>query len=223
MATEFNLHGIYAITDSALMTDGLLLPAVEQTLRGGAHMLQYRNKIATPAERTAQAQALLELCNRYRVPLIINDDIELAAASGAAGVHLGRNDASLPQARRRLGTAAIIGVSCYNQLPRALEAQAAGANYVAFGSVYPSPTKPDAVRVPLQLFTQAKQSLHIPVCAIGGIRHDNAAPLLESGVDLLAVISAIFAQKDIESATRRLVECWDLKKTMTPRRRDAEI
>jgi thiamine-phosphate pyrophosphorylase len=207
MATEFNLRGIYAITETGL-ADEHFLPAVEQALRGGIHMLQYRNKIATPTERTAQAQALLELCNRYRVPLIINDDIELAAASGAAGVHLGRNDASLPQARRRLGTAAIIGVSCYNQLPRALEAQAAGADYVAFGSVYPSPTKPDAVRAPLQLFTQAKQSLHIPVCAIGGIRHDNAAPLLESGVDLLAVISAIFAQKDIESATRNLVECW---------------
>jgi thiamine-phosphate pyrophosphorylase len=207
MATEFNLRGIYAVTDPQLTGDERLLPAVEQALRGGAHMLQYRDKTAAPAERLQRAQALLELCSRHRIPLIINDDVELAAASGAAGVHLGRQDASLSQARKRLGAAAIIGVSCYNQLPRAIEAQAGGADYVAFGSVYLSPTKPAAVRAPLELFTQAKQSLHIPVCAIGGIRADNAAPLLECGVDLLAVISGIFAQSDVETATRRLVEC----------------
>jgi thiamine-phosphate pyrophosphorylase len=141
------------------------------------------------------------------VPLIINDDAQLARAIGAAGVHLGGADMPLAEARALLGTDAIIGISCYNKFETALDAAAAGADYVAFGSAFPSLTKPGAVRAPLTLYRRAKAGLRIPVCAIGGIDAGNAPFLIDCGVDMLAVISGIFAQNDIESAARRLVAC----------------
>lgn len=208
MKPERQLGGIYALTDPGLTPAEQLLPAVEQALLGGIHLLQYRDKHASNTERRQRAQALQALCKQYDVPLIINDDVELALAVNAAGVHLGREDMSLTEARAALGADAIIGVSCYNQLQRAIEAAEHGADYVAFGSVYPSPTKPHAVRANPDLLLQAKRALTIPVCAIGGIDTGNAQALLACGIDLLAVISGIFAQNDIKSATRELVECW---------------
>lgn len=199
------LKGIYALTDPALTPGESLYRAVEQALRGGVALIQYRDKTATAAERQERARKLLEICRHYDKPLIINDDIELARASAAAGVHLGAADAPLEQARRLLGPRAIIGISCYNRLESAVSAIAAGADYIAFGSAYPSPTKPQAVHAPLSLYRQAKSALAAPICAIGGIDADNAAALLDCGVDMLAVISGIFAQKDIESAARQLV------------------
>jgi thiamine-phosphate pyrophosphorylase len=201
------LKGIYALTEPALTPGESLYRAVEQALRGGVALVQYRDKTASGPERLARARKLLEICRHYQKPLIINDDVELARVSGAAGVHLGASDTSLLQARQLLGPQAIIGISCYNRLESGVEAGAAGADYVAFGSAYPSPTKPGAVQAPLSLYRQAKSALSTPVCAIGGIDAGNAASLLACGVDMLAVISGIFAQKDIESAARQLVAC----------------
>ncbi|HEX5056740.1 MAG TPA: thiamine phosphate synthase [Gammaproteobacteria bacterium] len=201
------LKGIYALTDPALTPGEALYQAVEQALRGGVALVQYRDKSASGAERHERARKLLEICRDYAKPLIINDDVEVARASGAAGVHLGAADTSLAQARRVLGPRAIIGISCYNRLESGVAMAGAGADYVAFGSAYPSPTKPEAVHAPLSLYRRAKSALAAPVCAIGGIDADNAAALLACGVDMLAVISGIFAQKDIESAARRLVAC----------------
>ncbi|HEY3488044.1 MAG TPA: thiamine phosphate synthase [Gammaproteobacteria bacterium] len=207
MKTRPPLKGIYAITAPELTPGRQLFAAAELALRGGVALLQYRDKTASPQERLERAAELQKLCICHGVPLIINDDVMLAKKIGAAGVHLGGADATLAEARTTLGSDSIIGVSCYNRLELAGQAAAVGANYIAFGSVYYSPTKPHAVHAPRELFKQAKRELDIAVCAIGGINVDNAAPLLELGVDLLAVISGIFAQNDIESAARRLVEC----------------
>lgn len=201
------LQGIYAVTAPELTPGDRLYEAVELAIRGGVSLVQYRDKSAAAPERHIRARTLQEICNRHHVPLIINDDVELAQKTGAAGVHLGGLDTPLTKARALLGPQAIIGISCYNKLSAALEAAAAGADYVAFGSAYPSSTKPEAVHAPLSLYSQAKEALSVPVCAIGGIDAGNAPALLACGVDMLAVISGIFAQNNIESATRRLVAC----------------
>ncbi|HEY5718860.1 MAG TPA: thiamine phosphate synthase, partial [Gammaproteobacteria bacterium] len=143
------LRGLYAITDGR-HGDALLDP-VDAVLRGGAVLVQYRDKSGDRPRRRAEATALLALCRRHRARLLINDDVELAAAVGADGVHLGRDDGSLAAARERLGPGALIGVSCYADPARARDAARAGADYLAFGSVHPSPTKPHAVRAPLEL------------------------------------------------------------------------
>lgn len=205
MMRKPDLKGVYAITDLELTPGAELRRAVEQALRGGVSLVQYRDKTAAAGLRLERAGELLELCSRYEVPLIVNDDAALARAIGAAGVHLGGADMPVAEARALLGADAIIGVSCYNKFETALGAAAAGADYVAFGSAFPSPTKPGAVRAPLTLYRQARESLRVPVCAIGGIDAGNAQFLIDCGVDMLAVISGIFAQNDIESAARRLV------------------
>lgn len=157
------LRGIYAVTDPGLTPGAKLYQAVDQALRGGVSLVQYRDKTATGSERAERAQSLLKICERHGAPLIINDDVELARASGAAGVHLGGTDTPLAQARQLLGPRAIIGISCYNRLESGLEAAAAGADYIAFGSAFPSPTKPGAVHAPLPLYRQAKATLSAPV------------------------------------------------------------
>ena len=194
------LHGLYAITDSSLDDDAALGNAVEQALQGGAHLLQYRDKSDDHDKRLRQASLLKTLCAQHDALLIINDDIELAKQCRADGVHLGRDDAGVAQARAVLGKSSIIGVSCYNRLALARQAQQQGADYVAFGAFYPSPTKPDAVAATLDLLQQAKAELTVPVCAIGGITVDNAPALVEAGADMLAVISGVFRQPDITQA-----------------------
>ncbi|HCK82764.1 MAG TPA: thiamine phosphate synthase [Candidatus Competibacter sp.] len=196
-------RGLYAITDAVLLPDERLLAAVEQAILGGARSVQYRDKSGDGGRRLAQAHGLNRLCRRHQVPLIVNDDVELAAQVGAAGVHIGRNDPAFATARARLGEAALIGVSCYDCLALALDAERAGADYVAFGAFFPSPTKPDEIRAPLGLLREAKVSLKVPVVAIGGITPDNAPTLLDAGADALAVVSALFAQPDIRDAARR--------------------
>ena len=195
-------RGLYAITDTGLIPDSRLIPTVEEALLGGARLVQFRDKRMAYPHRRELAEALNELCLRHRVPLIINDDIALAALVGAAGVHLGEDDPNPHQARRRLGSTAIIGVSCYNQLERARRLTALGADYLAFGSVYPSPTKPAARRADLQLLAMARRELELPIVAIGGITPANAPPLVAAGVDLLAVISSLWAAPDIRAAAR---------------------
>lgn len=196
-------RGLYAITDPLLIPDDRLTRMVEQALLGGARMIQYRDKSHDAARRLAQATALNELCQRYAIPLIINDDVELAAQVGAAGVHVGKDDPTFAVARARLGKNAIIGASCYDRLDLALEAARAGADYVAFGAFFPSPTKPTEIRAPIALLRKARAVLNLPIVAIGGITPDNAPLLLDVGADALAVVSSVFGQPDIQAAARR--------------------
>lgn len=193
--------GLYAITPQCADT-ALLLRKVEAALKGGAAAVQYREKTGDAALRHEQASELLPLCHAYHAPLIINDDLRLADLVGADGVHLGRDDGGLREARIILGADKIIGASCYQSLELALTAQEQGADYVAFGSFFSSLTKPNAQPAPLHLLEQAGV-LHVPVVAIGGITPDNAIDLIEAGVDSLAVISALFDAPDIESAARQ--------------------
>lgn len=196
-------RGLYAITDALLIPDDRLTVAVEQAILGGARMIQYRDKSHDTARRLAQATVLDELCQRHAVPLIINDDVALAAQIGAAGVHVGKDDPSFATARARLGGNAIIGVSCYDRLDLALEAARAGADYVAFGAFFPSPTKPTEIRASIALLRNARAALNLPIVAIGGITPDNAPLLLDAGADALAVVSGVFGQPDIQAAARR--------------------
>lgn len=197
------LRGLYAITDDHLIAPGQLYHAVEQAILGGCRMVQYRSK-HPHREHRKEATALLELCRRHQVPLIINDDAILAREIGADGVHVGKDDLALHHARQILGSEAIIGVSCYNSLELALQAQQQGASYVAFGSFFPSQIKPDAVRPDLELVNHARKQLTIPIIAIGGINAVNGGALVRAGVDMLAVISALFSSDDIQQAGRQL-------------------
>ncbi len=196
------IKGLYAVTPDIADTSELLAKA-EAALAGGASLLQYRNKAASRALRTVQARALLALCHEHRVPLIVNDDLELALALGANGLHLGGDDGPLAEARVRLGPDKILGASCYNRIENAIRAVDAGATYVAFGSFFPSGVKPDAAHAPLALLTEARR-LAVPVVAIGGITLDNAQQLIAAGADSVAVISALFAAPDIRAAAQRL-------------------
>ncbi|MGH8414631.1 MAG: thiamine phosphate synthase [Gammaproteobacteria bacterium] len=197
------LRGLYAVTDSRLTPDEKLLPAVEAAIRGGARLVQYRDKTDEKTRREREARALVQLCHDHEVAMIINDDANLAATVGADGVHLGQHDTPLQNARVQLGPRAIIGVSCYGSLEQAVAAIHAGADYVAFGSFFPSPTKPDATLVPLSLLKDVHRQLNVPICAIGGITLENGAALMSAGADMLAVISGLFSQTDIEAAARR--------------------
>ncbi len=193
-----SLTGLYAITDAGLMPHlDILLDHVEQSLRGGVNILQYRDKSTNEQRRLTQALALQELCNHYNVPLIINDDIELAFQSAADGVHLGQSDGQVSAARQRLGSKTIIGVTCHDQLPLAEEAVAAGADYVAFGAFFPSKSKPDAKPASLALLQQARMLIDRPIVAIGGISVDNAPQVIDAGADMIAVIHALYASADI--------------------------
>jgi len=185
------LRGLYAITPDDSDTPRLVRK-VEAVLAAKPALLQFRNKLASPKLKEAQALALAALCRKAGVPLIINDDPGLALRVGADGVHLGAEDDGLVFARALLGPGAIIGVSCYGNLKLAQKAAGDGANYVAFGSVFASSTKPNAVRVELGLLAQARHTLHVPLCAIGGIERGNAGQLIALGVDLVAVISDVF-------------------------------
>lgn len=181
----------------------LLVAKVEAALRGGVRLVQYRNKAVGKSLRLRQSTALLAACRAYGVPLIINDHIDLCAQIDADGVHLGVTDCKPGPVRRLLGADKIIGVSCYNQLASAQEAVAEGANYVAFGACFSSDTKPNAVNVPLNLLTQVKQQLKIPVVGIGGITLDNAEQVKQAGADAIAVVSALFDAKDITTVTQQ--------------------
>ena len=193
-------RGLYAITDNHLTPPETMLLQVKQALAGGARMLQYRDKGSDLQIRRDQAESLLKLCRQAGVPLIINDDVELAQAIAADGVHLGRADPQLEQSRQRLGPKAIIGISCYNDFDIALRAEKSGASYVAFGRFFPSATKPAAISAPIDLLHRARTELHIPTVAIGGITPENGAALVAAGADMLAVIHGLFGRPDIRSA-----------------------
>lgn len=195
------LRGLCAVT-----VDDPLLPRLsaltQAALNGGTPLVQYRNKIASRPLRRAQAAEMLRICRAAGAKLIINDDVWLAVEIGADGAHLGRGDApggSLAAARDALGPHRILGVSCYNEIALAEEAAAAGADYLAFGSVFSSRTKPAAVRAPLELLGEARRRFGLPVAAIGGITLDNAPRVIAAGADILAVVSDLFDAMDIKA------------------------
>lgn len=200
------MKGLYAITPDIASTEALAR-MVMQALDGGVAVLQYRNKHADAALRREQAEALLRMARTRRVPLIVNDDVALAATIDADGAHVGRDDGEIAAARRAL-PGKLLGASCYASLAAAEAALAAGADHVAFGSVFSSTTKPGAGRAPLDMFSRAR-NLGVPLVAIGGITLDNAPQVISSGADCVAVISDLFRASDITAraaAYRRLFE-----------------
>ena len=195
---SFPPRGLYAITREGYPDVTALVEAVAAAIRGGAVIIQYRAKNAR--DRAGEACALLGHCRNAGVPFIVNDDVELAVQIGADGVHLGRTDVALTEARTRLGEAAIIGVSCYDSVELAVKAERQGASYVAFGRFFPSQTKPNAPCACLDTLMEAKRRVSVPVVAIGGITAGNGEALLSAGADLLAVIEGVFGGADPESA-----------------------
>lgn len=196
--TSLGARGLYLITDGR--PD--LLTRVEAGLRAGAGALQYRDKTVDSQRRLDEAQGLAALCRQYQIAFIVNDDVDLALAVGADGVHLGIQDSNIADARQRLGPAAIIGASCYNSLVIAQRATDYGADYLAFGAFFPSSTKPDAVTAGTGLLRKAKV-FHRRLVAIGGITADNAGPVLAAGADWLAVCDDVFGQDQIGVAAAR--------------------
>ncbi len=199
-------RGLYLLTPD-LADTGQLLARVGEVLADAA-LLQYRNKAADAALRREQASALLALCRRHDVPLIVNDDVALAADIGADGVHLGEDDEDISAARAWLGRSALIGASCYDSLERARRAAEAGADYVAFGAFFSSPTKPHARRATPALLRDSA-AFGRPRVAIGGITPDNAPSLIDAGADLLAVISGVFDAADPAAAARAYRDCFE--------------
>lgn len=195
--------GLYAITPN-LKDTSELLTKVEQALRGGARVLQYRNKQADMALKQGQAKALRELTRNHGACLVINDDLDLAIEVAADGVHLGGEDGDLQAARARLPKGMLLGASCYNDLELVRQAVKAGVDYVAFGAVFASGTKPNARRAGLDLIRQARAELALPIVAIGGITPHNAGQVIAAGADSVAVIAALFDSADIFQTARAL-------------------
>ena len=196
MTEATRLRGLYAITPGGLSGERLI-EQVDSALRGGATLVQYRDKQRDVTQQAEIARALRALCRQHGARLIVNDDLQLALAVDADGLHLGGSDGDLTAARRALGAGKLLGASCYADFELARQAVAAGADYVAFGAVYPSPTKPQAVRAPHALFARCRAELDVASCAIGGITAANGAALVAAGADLLAVITDLFEANDI--------------------------
>ncbi len=202
LARRARLAGLYAITPERAQTRRLC-DAVAAALRGGARAIQYRAKLASPALRREQAAAVGDVCRAHGALFIVNDDAELAAEVGADGVHVGRDDAEVAAARARVGADALVGASAYDDPRRARDLVAQGADYVAFGSLFPSAVKPQAVRAPLDLVREAA-TLPVPVVGIGGIDAGNAGSVIAAGAAAVAAITAVFGAEDVEAAARRL-------------------
>lgn len=201
------LHGLYAITDGRRGES--LLCSVTAAIAGGTRLVQYRDKSADHERRRQEATDLLKICRLARIPLIINDDVALAAEVGADGVHLGQEDTDLDRARARLGPEAIVGVTCHGSLELAKRAHRRGADYVAFGRFYDSASKPGAPPVAASVLRLARRRLPIPIAAIGGITADNGAALVCAGADMLAVIQGLFGADDVAAAACRLAALFD--------------
>ena len=205
MRDSFIIKGLYAITpDSADLNT--LVHKTQLVIEGGAFMVQYRSKIHDRDVKMHQCAAILRLCREYDVPCIVNDDVEMCRILEADGVHLGENDDNIAEVRHILGEDAIIGSSCYNQLERAKQAQKEGASYVAFGTMFPTPTKPGAPRATLALLKEAKREIHIPIVAIGGITMNNAHDVIETGIDAIAVITSLYEAKSIKETAETFLK-----------------
>jgi thiamine-phosphate pyrophosphorylase len=203
MPERFPRQGVYVITPDWLQGDALLT-AVARAVAGGSAAVQYRAKKGCIRDRVAEAKGIRQICRAAGIPFIVNDDPELTRIVAADGVHLGRDDGTVAEARALLGEEAIIGVSCYDSVDQACRAQAEGADYVAFGSFFPSLTKPGAPRARLGTLIDAKSRVSLPLVAIGGIDLDNASLLIGAGADLIAVIEAVFGKADIGRACHLL-------------------
>jgi thiamine-phosphate pyrophosphorylase len=197
---------LYAITDTKLIPRERFVDTVEAAVRGGATMVQLREKDTAREEFTRLGRELLAVTRRYGALLIINDHPTIAKEIGADGVHVGREDPPVAEARALLGLQAIIGASCYGEVRRAVAAEHEGADYVAFGTPFPSPTKTKRTDISLGIFQEVKRQVHVPVFAIGGITIDNARQVLDAGADGIAVVSGVFAAPDVEAAARALAQ-----------------
>jgi thiamine-phosphate pyrophosphorylase len=192
MRDSFIIKGLYVITTD--MTDlNTLIHKTKLAIEGGAFMVQYRSKMQDRVVKMQQCAAILRLCREYDVPCIINDDVEMCHILEADGVHLGVNDDNIAEVRRILGEDAIIGSSCYDQ-------------YVAFGAMFPTPTKPNAPRASFELLSEAKREIHIPIVAIGGITVNNAHDVIETGIDAIAVITSLYEAKSIKETAETFLK-----------------
>ncbi|MCR4839101.1 MAG: thiamine phosphate synthase [Eubacterium sp.] len=197
---------LYAVTDRHWLAEGEPLPhAVRQALEGGTTLVQIREKTLDEAAFEAEALELQALCRKYHVPFIVNDNVELALRIGADGVHVGQEDMEAGQVRELIGPDRFLGVSAQT-VEDALRAEAAGADYLGVGAVFPTGSKDDAVEVPHDVLRAICNAVSIPVVAIGGITYENMDQLAGSGIAGISVISAIFGQKNITDATRKLYE-----------------
>lgn len=192
------LRGLYAITDPTLLPGERLFSAVEAALRGGARVIQYRDKLATAAQKHQRALKLRDLCQRHNALFFVNDDPSLARLVGADGVHCGQSDGQSQKHAELL-----LGITCHGDLALAERAVALGADYLAFGRFFDSPTKPSAAPCSIETLRSARQRFTLPLLAIGGVTADNGAPLIAAGVDMIAAISGVFGADNIEAAARR--------------------
>lgn len=206
MSAPANMRGLYAITDTKLIPRQRFVETVEAAVRGGATMVQLREKDAPRDEIIRLGRELLTVTQRYGALLIINDHPSVAREIGADGAHVGREDLPVAEARALLGPQAIIGASCYGDVARAVAAEQDGADYVAFGTPFPSPTKTKRTDLSLEIFRQVKQHVKVPVFAIGGITIDNVQQVIDAGADGIAVVSGVFGAADVEAAARALAQ-----------------
>ena len=193
---------IYAISDDVLMPENLALEYAREILECGVKFFQFRSKKAVKNEKLASE--ILNLCEKFGAKFIVNDDVKFAKKIGAKAVHLGKDDENIKEAFEILGNDAYVGVSCYNDIILAINAAKNGASYVAFGSVFTSPTKPNAPKCELEVVKEAKQILNLPVCVIGGINETNIGSLSRAKPDLIAVISAIYKDGNIKENIKNL-------------------
>jgi thiamine-phosphate pyrophosphorylase len=206
VSLQTNLRGLYVITDTKLIPRDRFIETVEAAVRGGATMVQLREKETPQEEVIRLGRELLAVTRRYGALLIINDHPSVAKAIGADGAHVGREDPPVNETRALLGPEAIIGASCYGDVTRAMAAEQAGVDYVAFGTPFPSPTKTKRTDISLGIFREVKQHVKVPVFAIGGITIDNARQVIDAGADGIAVVSGVFAASDVEAAARALAQ-----------------
>ena len=193
---------IYAISDDILMPENLALEYSREILECGVKFFQFRSKKAVKNEKLASE--ILNSCEKFGAKFIVNDDVKFAKKIGAKAVHLGRDDENIKEAFEILGKDAYVGVSCYNDINLAINAAKNGASYAAFGSVFTSPTKPNAPKCGLEVIKEAKQILNLPVCVIGGINETNIGSLSHAKPDLIAVISAIYKDGNIKENIKNL-------------------
>ncbi len=203
------LRGLYVLTDHHLTEQVGLVAAVAEALQGGARIIQYRNKHANRERKLWEISDLLTLCRPLGIPLIVNDDLDLAQQTAADGVHLGVEDGNIGEARKLLGEEAIIGVSCYNSIDRARMAAEQGASYLAFGRFFPSRAKPDAVQADPGILAQAGEELQLPTVAIGGVDSNNGKELIDAGADMVAVIHSVLGANDIRQAAREISQLFE--------------
>lgn len=206
MSKKAQLQGIYVLSDAHLTPKETILSQMKRVLESGVSVIQFREKYASDAQIELTCKAIQALCRQYKALFIIDDRAELVKKIDADGLHVGKEDIDYVEARALLGNAKIIGVSCYGDIQRAKHYEALGADYVAFGSFFPSPTKPNSPVVPLSILKEAKALLNIPICAIGGINVSNINEVAQSGIDMYALISAVYKNDTIEDNIKALHE-----------------